>query len=290
MLLDDRMVGPLGPFRETRSTTLVSRHSPIPSIERSWPMSTHILLISALLAASAKAAQLDLPAPPTSLEEILELGKLTVTTGILGGALILAGLLLCFAGKRFFKLFLSLVGLSAGAVAGFIGMAFLNGLVTIPNALTVTYIVACITGLVVAAACLYMWKLGVYVGAGLGGYSAVIYILSLKVGGLIENQIGRQAALLIGVGLGVIGAMFLEDIAIAVASSMIGSLTAIYGVDCYANQGFRQQLRDQAMSRKITLPTINTPLYFMFAATIALAVCGIVVQLLHPSKGYGRSG
>lgn len=253
-------------------------------------MTTQVLLISALMAASVKAAQVDLPPPPTSLDDVLELGKLTVTTGILGGALIIAGLLLCFAGKRFFKLFLSLVGLGAGAVAGFIGMAFLNGLVTIPNALVVTYVVAGITGLVVAAACLYMWKIGVYVGAGLGGYSAVLYILSLKVGGMIENHIGRQAILLIGVGLGVISAMFLEDIAIAVASSMVGALTTVYGLDCYLNQGFRQQIYDQAMSRTITLPTINTPLYFMFAATVALAVCGAVVQLLNPSKGYGRSG
>lgn len=253
-------------------------------------MSMQTLLVSVLLAASASAASVDLPPPPTSLDQVLELGQLTVTTGILGGILILVGLLLCFAGKRFFKLFLSLVGLAAGSVAGFIGMAFLNGLVTIPNALVVTYVVAGITGLVVAAACLYMWKIGVYVGAGLGGYSVVIYILSLKVGGLIENQIGRQAVLLIGVGLGVVAAMFLEDIAIAAASSMTGSLVAMYGVDYYANQGFRQQIYDQAVSRTVSLPTINTPLYFMFAGTIALAVCGMVVQLLNPSKGYGRSG
>lgn len=115
-----------------------------------------------------------------------------------------------------------------------------------------------------------------------------LYILSLKHGGIIEGQLTRSGALLVGVGIGVVGAVFLEDIAIAVASSITGALAIVIGADCYLNTGFRAQIWDQAIKVTFSLPEINSSMYFMFAGTVGLAVFGVVIQLLTPTKGFGR--
>lgn len=233
----------------------------------------------------------EIPAPPRGLNDILEMTRLTITSGLIGGVLIAVGLLLCFAGKRFFKVFLAIVGFATGAIIGFTAMGWIQDLMTIPNGDMVTYVVAGVLGLLLAAACMLMWKIGVYVGAGLGGYALMSYILGLRIGGLIENGIGRVAALLLGAGVGVITAMFLEDLAIAVASSMAGALGAVCGLDCFLNTGFRAQIYDQAIRRAFALPEAQSSMYFMYAGVAGLTILGIVVQLLvAPSKGFGRGG
>ena len=249
-----------------------------------------VTLLSLLLMMANYAMGHNLPKPPSGLQDILDMTKLSLTSGLLGSILIYAGLLMCFVGKRFFKLFLSVVGMAGGSIIGFIIMAHVRDWgVAIPNEVTITYVVAGIMGLVVAAVCLYVWKIGVYVGAGLGGYALITYILSLQVGGIIENQIGRQGALVIGVALGLLAAMFLEDLAISIASSFAGALSTMYGLDCFLNTGFRAQIYDQAIKRTFIIPTMTGEMYMMFAGTLGLAVLGVVVQLLSSSsKGYGR--
>jgi hypothetical protein len=228
---------------------------------------------------------------PLDLGSFFATGKLTISNSIFGAVMIIIGLLLSFAGKRFFKVFLSLVGLVAGATLGFITMGFIGRqqLVVIPNFTMITYVVMGVLGLLAAACFLYLWKLGVYAGSGLGGYFLVLYINGLKEGGLIPNFAGRQTALIIGIGLGVLGAMFLEDVAIALASSMVGSLVAVLGLDVFVQTNFRQQILEQAMWGSFRMPAFTGSMYYMFGLTVALAVSGIVFQLVFPrTKGYGR--
>jgi hypothetical protein len=220
----------------------------------------------------------------------LEATQLNLTTGVIGGIAVVVGLLMCFSGKRFFKVFLSLVGFIAGVVGGLLAMAFVTPLMNFSNPDMVTWIVAGILGVVGALVCLYAWKIGVYLGAGLGGYSIMTYILSLKAGGVIENELGRHGAIAVGVGLAVIAAIFLEDIAIVIASAISGSLISMVGLDCYFNTGFRVQVWDIAIKQTTKMPDLSGHMYYMFAGTLALAVLGVVVQLLSPSKGFGRSG
>lgn len=231
----------------------------------------------------------DLPAPPTTVDEVTGL-VLNLETGVIGAILMAIGILLTFSGKRFFKVFLALVGFCVGALLACISISFFHTLFDFSHSSTVTYIIAIVCGLILAGVAVMMWKLGVYAAAGLGGYTLMVYILSLKVGGLIEGHISRDLALCLAVIAAVVAAMFLEDIIIAVASAAFGSVAAMSGLDCFLNTGFRAQIYDQAIGMSFKLPKLTGNIYYMFAGTGALAVCGVVVQLLNPSKGYGRSG
>lgn len=242
--------------------------------------------LSVLLVIFAQAVMATTPAPP-SMDEILAMTKLSIKSGIAGAIAIVAGLLICFSGKRFFKAFLSIVGFAAGMLAGFTGMAYILPYTSFSDPNLVTWIVAVILGLIGATICLYAWKIGVYVGAGLGGYALMAYILSLGVGRKIESEIGRHAAIAIGVGAGVIAAIFLEDLAIIAASAITGAVSVAIGVDCYLNLGLRTLLYEMAIHRSFIV-TVDGPIYYMLAGTCALAVLGAVVQLLAPSKGFGR--
>lgn len=250
------------------------------------------LLFATLVSSCVGASSGTTISMPQNVEQVYAMLHLGLKSGIIGGVLLVVGLLLCLSGKKFFKLFLSVVGFVAGATLGFIIMASAarNPLFTIPNQEIVTYVVAGILGVILAAVCLYLWKIGVYIGAGLGGFSLATFILSLKLGEYIEPQIGRQAILAIGAGLGVVAAILFEDMAIAVASSLAGSLMAMCGLDCYLQTGFWAQVYDQAIAKTFILPDPTSKMYYMFAGTICLAVLGIVVQLLAPSKGFGRHG
>ena len=147
-----------------------------------------------------------------------------------------------------------------------------------------------VMGVVGAALSLYMWKIGVYLGAGLGGFALTTFLLSTIPGGVIENYMSRQTIIVIGTGLAVVAAIFLEDLAIVAATSISGALSTTVGVDMFVGTGFYVQIRDMITHRTSTLEHFNTSMYYMFAGTIGLAVLGAVCQLLAPSKGFGRSG
>jgi hypothetical protein len=245
-----------------------------------------ILSLASVMASSSTGGQ---PvSPPPTLEEALSLAKINLTNGIIGGICIAVGLLLCFCGKRFFKLYLGLAGFIVGAVVAVNGLARFGGYLPAENTTTISWVIVIVLGLIAAGLSMWLWKIGVYASAGLGGYALMSFILSLKAGGVIENAMGRTGALVLGAGAAVIAAMFLEDIIIVIASSIIGSLTAIIGLDRFVQTGFTYQLFDTMMIMAVNIDQFHGPMYFMFAGTVALAVLGVVVQLLAPSKGFGR--
>ncbi|PJF19316.1 50S ribosomal protein L27 [Paramicrosporidium saccamoebae] len=227
--------------------------------------------------------------PPPEIDTLVETAKLTLANGIASGIAIAMGILMCFSGKRFFKLFLGSVGFLAGGLLGLMGAEFVKPHVAAENLTMITWIAIVLLGVVVAALSMWMWKVGVYIGAGLGGYSLMTYILSLRAGGIIQNAIGRSAALVVGAGLAVVAAVFLEDIAIIAASAITGALLVVLGADFYLKIGFKEHLYNIAVGDRFALNKTYDPLmYWLLSGTAALAVLGAVVQLLVPSKGYGR--
>lgn len=223
------------------------------------------------------------------MEQVYKLTQLSVESGFLGGIAIAVGLTLCFFGKRFFKPFLAMIGMACGAIVGFVGMSVASQLVEIPNLKMTTYLVAVVLGILASLIFMAGWRYGVYSAAGLGGYSLTVYLLSFKAGGLVENEFGRSTCLIVGVLAAEVAAYFLEDLVLVAASCITGSLMATVGADCYLNTGFGAHIYDQAIKRTFVLPELTNSICKMMATTAGLAVLGAVVQLLAPSKGFGRA-
>lgn len=247
-------------------------------------ITTSFALLTLSLASQALGASGG--SPPTA-RQAYDWANLSWQSGVAAIFIICIGLFLCFMGKRMFKPFLGLVGF----VAGFLWAATIMGMVKDHVDFTdwVPWIIACIVGLIAGAICMYMWKVGVLVGAGLGGFVLSNYLMSLKVGGLIANQYGRNALVFGAVASCVLLAWFFESIVIVVTSAITGAVLAIFGLDVYVKSGFAQQLYEQVTSKTFTLQAFHGPIMWMFASAAALAVVGALFQLLSPSTGFGRA-
>lgn len=224
--------------------------------------------------------------PPTA-SQAHEWASLTWQSGTAAIFFIFIGLFLCFMGKRLFKVFLGLVGF----VAGFLLATTVMG--TIKDHVSFTewgpWIIASVVGLIAGAICLYMWKVGVLVGAGLGGFALANYLMSLKVGGLLVSQYGRNAVVIGAIIICVVLAWFFETVVIVGTSAAAGAIIAVFGLDFYVKSGFAQQLYDQITSKTFSLEKFHSSTVWMFASVAALTVIGIIFQLLSPTKGYGRA-
>ena len=230
------------------------------------------------------------PAPPSAddLSSMWAKYKVSLEDSTIAVLLLALGIFFCFMGKRVFKPFLVIAGFAAGVVLALFGLSWFGDMIT-PDHL-IRWIIVGVCGLLVAGACLYAWRIGVYAAAGLGGAALAVFVLSLKAGGVIENFMGRQATIIAFSALAILAAIFLEDVAIVAATAISGALATTVGADFFIKTGFATQVWDMISHRTFTLHHFDNSMYYMFVATLILAVLGAVSQLLLPTKGFGRSG
>lgn len=223
-----------------------------------------------------------------------EWASLTVTTGVIGVILIFLGILLTFSGKRFFKLFTGAsgflaLGLATAVILYEIDTWFSFG----PYRKWVVYGGAVVMGLAGASICLTMWKLGVYAMAGLGGYFLGTWLMTLKVGGVISNELGRDVFLAICIAACSIAVIFFEGLVIVASSAIVGGNALVIGTDCFLDWGYNVVLLSMWMTSEIIIPSYDAYLYAEIAAVLGLAVVGMVVQWVSGAKsgkeGFGRA-
>lgn len=233
-----------------------------------------------------------IPAPPSAgdLSSMWERYKGSLEDSTIAVLLITLGLFFCFMGKRVFKPFLVIAGFAAGVLLAVFGLSWFDYVIGPAHRNLISWIIIVVCGLLVAGACLYAWRIGVYAAAGLGGAALAVFVLSLKAGGVIENFMGRQATIIAFSALAIVAAIFLEDVAIVAATAISGALAATVGADFFLKTGFAVQVWDMIYHRTFTLSHFDNSMYYMFVATLILAVLGAVAQLLLPTKGFGRSG
>lgn len=266
--------------------------------------STPTMINATLIAALVSLAYAATGTPPTGGSSPLSLGTLdsllkeaiSLPNGIIGTIYIVFGLFICLSGKRFFKVFLAVVGALAGGFCGFhvdVWIANIPNFISAETDISLYIIVA--SAVLGSALSLWFWKAGVYAAGGLGGYSLMAFILSLKAGGLIENAIGKQAALALSTAAGVLAGIFLDEIATIVASAISGAFVTVFGLDFFLATGFRFQVYSAVLpggavvdGTTISIAELPQNTIYMMAGMVALSVCGVVAQLLKPSKGYGR--
>lgn len=220
------------------------------------------------------------------------MGELSWETGILGVILIASGVLLVFAGKRFFKIFLGTIGFLAGSIFGSISFYRINNffnLIQLENAEYWFYGIAIVFGLLGAVLCVTFWKIGVYAASGLGGYMAGTFLLSTKEGGLIANQVGAVVFLTIVTIVPIVLTALFEHLVLIISSSLIGSTCLALGSDCFLNWGLKIVMLEAIMTQHVDLTQFDYKIYYMLGGIVVISVVGVFIQLQSKDTGYGRA-
>lgn len=228
---------------------------------------------------------------PSTLDEAIKMGELSWDTGILGVALIASGVLLLFSGKRFFKIFLGTIGFLVGSTFGSISFYHINDIFNFSssNLKYWFYGVAIVFGLLGAVLCVTFWKIGVYAAAGFGGYMTGTFLLSLKEGGLISDQVGALVFLSVAIAIPVVLTAIFEHVVMIFSSSAVGSTCIALGVDCFLNWGLKIIMLEAIMSQHINLNQFDSKIYYMLGGMVVLTALGIFIQMRSKATGYGRA-
>ncbi|KAI9207623.1 uncharacterized protein BJ171DRAFT_493256 [Polychytrium aggregatum] len=205
--------------------------------------------------------------------------SLTVQAGILGGICIIAGLLFVFFGYRLFRIILFVAGFYVLATIGFIILSYVEPAQGWQNHDTI-YLVACIAfGIVGGLLAGFLVKLGLACIGAMGGFLLANFILAWKDGGLISSGWGRSLFLALMVVAGIIIIFIFEKIILIVSTSVIGSYSALFGLDMFIQTGFVESVQS-FLGANHTIPPYqsNGKVYGMLAGMVVLAILGIFVQ------------
>lgn len=197
---------------------------------------------------------------------------------IVGIVAILTGIYFCFFGYRFFKITMFLAGFWLFSNLTYIGMARLGA------SDTLTLIIAIIVGLLGGGLFACCWYFGLYILAALAGYVLALWILALKIGGLIEGNVGRAVFIAVLVVAAVILMWVFERLAVVLATSLVGAFLIMFGIDVFAHTGFAVAVQSFLDGGKFP-DNVDTKIYIMLVSTLVLAIIGILIQYrLHWKK------
>ncbi|KAJ1954653.1 hypothetical protein GGI12_005742, partial [Dipsacomyces acuminosporus] len=136
-----------------------------------------------------------------------------------------------------------------------------------------------VLGLLGGALLIFLYKVGIALLGGLGGFAIASWILSLKSGGLIPSEGGRIGFIIGFVVLGIVAILFLERPAIIVASSIWGAYALFIGIDCFARTGFQDATLTFLKTPGAKF-TVTPKVYGMIAGMAVSAVLGIIIQFI----------
>jgi hypothetical protein len=143
---------------------------------------------------------------------------------ITGFAYVVFGLAICFAGYRFFRLFLMI----AGFILGFSAVMQLNGAGYDFSNLPLV-VVAVVVGLVVAILAWFLYRFGLALAGGLAGASLAMLLAQALAG---SNITGITSALIMIVGfvVGMLAAFMIADLIVMISTALYGANTTASGL------------------------------------------------------------
>ena len=215
----------------------------------------------------------------------LQLNGYTGTTAVL---LILGGVSFVLFGIRLMKPTLGVTGFLFFSGLAFTVLGRLQ--VQFGDQTELIYFAICLgAGLVGGAITVFLWRLGLALLGGLGGFSLSMFVLSFNPSVLMTNETYRFA--FIGT-LALIGALlptFFEKAVIIVSTSIVGSFMLLLGVDFFAQAGFVRILPSSLADAK-NYQFTNTTWGFIGSFAV-VALLGMIVQYNvtgRKTKGYSK--
>lgn len=210
----------------------------------------------------------------------LGVGGYTITGTILYIVLIIAGLLLCFEGRRLFRITLFIVGLLVVANLMYILLANVLPQDT-GNRNAIILAVSLILGILAGGLLVCLWTIGVYIIGLLGGYALALFILSMKTGGVLDGA-AKIVFIIVLMIIGLFLAHFFERLLIIGATAFIGAYMVMLGADGFAKTGFINAVKDILTG---STDYVLTPQVIAFiVASAILAIIGAFWQLRNSSK------
>lgn len=181
-----------------------------------------------------------------------------------GAALLLiAGVLACFAGHRFFRLVLGLYGFILGAMlaSSVVGVSNTTGMM----------ISALVGGVIGSVVLVFAWFAGVsLVGAGIG------VLVAHEVWRVVGTGDPSSVLIVVAAVVGAVGALFVQRYVIIIGTAFAGAWTIILAI----SNAFPKGLVRGASKTEVWIlyPTSSLASWAPFAA-LALGVVGAFVQL-----------
>ncbi|KAI8808317.1 hypothetical protein BJ742DRAFT_809361 [Cladochytrium replicatum] len=206
-----------------------------------------------------------------------------VSSGIAGAIYIVAGIALVFFGFRLSRVLLFIAGAYLFSALAYIALRNLeptNGF----QSRDFLYLGVCIAaGLIGGFLFVCLYKLAIVGLGALAGFTLASYILSFQTGSVISSGVGRAIFIVVLCILGAVLSFFFERMAIIVASSMIGAVSVILGIDVFAATGVAGNLTQAVLlaegkAKKLDF-SVGTMGYVLLASGVVLAVAGTVVQI-----------
>lgn len=258
-----------------QTSTIVSQSS---STAPSKPTGTDAVAGNATNTASEETKEDELPWEPT----------ITPALGIAGVFLIVLGSIYALIGvkSRWVQIFLSTGFLASTATAALVEYVMHPPLT---NALQGGFFVAIfMTGVVFGAGALVFKEFTEGFGCLLGGFTFSMWLLTLKAGGLITNQVGK------GVFIGIFCLLawalsfssYTRPYALIGSTSFSGATAFILGIDCFTRAGMKEfwfyiwELNDDLFP----LDTKTFPLTRGMRVEIAVLVIGTIIGVLSQIK------
>lgn len=217
----------------------------------------------------------------------------------LGTVIILIGLFVMLTGRTYFRSFMSCFGFLIGSCVGLITLdltrlgSILLGVIDASKVWYAYAVVCVLTGLLFAYLFTLTWSLFVYqLGFVAGACGSVLaYGLGKDT---VFAYLGMKAptVFVLGSVAGIVFSRFFEGLVLIVASSLLGALATVYGVDMIMDWQFRLSLQNfympfisdqnetELMDELLKIITGDATVAAMYLCAVFLAVFGMVTQML----------
>lgn len=217
---------------------------------------------------------------PLDVGQRVKLSKLNWGLGI---TLILFGLIEVFYGFKFIRLSLVVTGFLSWAISAMIIMVTIRwDLVFTTFSVKFYYfwvwLVAGITG---ATLSFRYWDLGVTFSGAFGGFAVAMGIIAIA--NIAISNAGRYVLLAVLVLGGAAFATFFERVFIIMSTSFGGAYVFMFGVDQFAQAGYREMIVIFDFTGKTLTYHPNMDVYLMIGFSVVLAALGIFWEFWHHS-------
>ncbi|KAK9713049.1 hypothetical protein K7432_006733 [Basidiobolus ranarum] len=221
-----------------------------------------------------------------SLPMALAQGTLTNTQGLtdteqLVAAIvcIVVGFLFCFFGRHLVKVTIFIAGFFFFAGLSLFLAEKIQPVADGDTSKSWIYLgVSCAIGILGGLLLLCLWKLGLAIIGGLGGFSLAMLILSLKSGMLISSGTPRTIFIVAMVLVGLVSILFFEKHIMIICTAISGAYIFVIGLDHFLKTGFTGQLNLFWGGDSNVFYHTDAKVYAMLGSTVAIALIGILVQ------------
>ena len=179
-----------------------------------------------------------------------------------------------------------MIGFVAFAAAALYGLVYLNEVIGDfgQNTKLVYLVTIGIVGILGAAVAVTAWRMGIYACAASGGF--FLGTLFLGFAAKAFPSLTRQVFLVLCSIAAVVLVTFFDELVVQAASSVIGALLLMSGIDCFIEKGFIELIMNVIQERN--LKAVSTSMYGLLAVTTGIAFLVFVFQLMYGTKGFGR--